>query len=215
MSLTKIVMMTADDEREFLALYLVGGDVQARNKVWLAHRPMATRAARAHVRHGKTLLEDLCQVALIALADAIDRFDLTRGTRLSSYAGSCIEFALRKYVIKQDTYSNVESCELSFDKSAPSIEGPENLVDVSIDMSRVMNRINEIILESYSGRDLNIAMALISDELVASVAERHGTSIERVRQIWRGVRLTLKGALQCDGLSGVDEISLGAETSSR
>jgi hypothetical protein len=58
-------------------------------------------------------------------------------------------------------------------------------------------------------------MALISDKLVASVAERHGTTIERVRQIWRGVRSTLKDALLCDGLSGVDDISLGAETSIR
>jgi hypothetical protein len=90
-----------------------------------------------------------------------------------------------------------------------------NLVDVSIDTDRVFRQITDAIQEAYWGRDLHIAMALISDELVASVAERHGTSIERVRQIWRGVRSTLKDALQCDGLSCVAEISLGAETSSR
>jgi RNA polymerase sigma factor (sigma-70 family) len=213
--LTKIVMMTADEERELLALYLEGGDVQARNKVWLAHRPMAIRAARAHARHGKVLLEDLCQVALIALAEAIDRFDLTRGTRLSSYAGPCIEYALRKYAIKHATYASVESHEFIPDQTPFSTEGGVNLVDVSIDTDRVFRQITDAIQEAYWGRDLQIAMALISDELVASVAERHGTSIERVRQIWRGVRSTLKDALQCEGLSGVAEISLGAETSSR
>jgi RNA polymerase sigma factor (sigma-70 family) len=201
-------MMSADEEREHLALYLEGGDVQARNKVLVAHRPMAISAARAHACHGKILLEDLCQVALIALADAIEKFDLTRDTRLSSYARKCIYFELRKYVIKQDAYFRVESHEFSSEHMSFSNEGQENLIAISIDVDRVMKRITAAIEESYSGRDYDIAMALISDELVESVAERCGKSIERVRQIWRGVRSMLKDVLQRDGLSGVNEIGL-------
>jgi DNA-directed RNA polymerase specialized sigma subunit len=103
--LTKIVMMTADEERELLALYLEGGDVQARTRSGLLTGRWPY-VPPEHARHGKVLLEDLCQVALIALAEAIDKFDLTRGTRLSSYAGPCIEYALREYAIKHATYTS-------------------------------------------------------------------------------------------------------------
>lgn len=46
---------------------------------------------------GKAKDEDACQEAFLALVEAAQRFDPERGTQFSTYAQSCIQFALKKH----------------------------------------------------------------------------------------------------------------------
>jgi RNA polymerase sigma-B factor len=86
----------AVDERRLLMRYHEHGDLAARDE--LIHRlmPLARKLALRYQRKSESL-EDLVQVANMALVKAIDGFDPERGTALSTYAVPTILGELRRY----------------------------------------------------------------------------------------------------------------------
>ena len=72
------------------------GDRHAREELVESYLYLARRLARRYHR-AAFALEDLEQVACLALVKAIDAFDPTRGTRFSSYAVPCISGALKRH----------------------------------------------------------------------------------------------------------------------
>jgi RNA polymerase sigma-B factor len=86
----------AVDEWRLLVRYHEHGDVAARDE--LIHRlmPLARQLALRYQRKSQPL-EDLVQVANMALVKAIDRFDPERGTALSTYVVPTIVGELRRY----------------------------------------------------------------------------------------------------------------------
>jgi RNA polymerase sigma-B factor len=75
---------SADSDRD-LARQYQKGDTAARDQLFERHLPLARRLATRY-RHSNEDLEDLVQVAGIALLNAIERFDPERGTDFTSYA---------------------------------------------------------------------------------------------------------------------------------
>jgi RNA polymerase sigma-B factor len=69
---------------------------EQRDQVFRRFLPLA-RSLAARYRHSGEPLEDLEQVASIGLLNAIDRFDLERGTAFSSFAVPTILGELRRY----------------------------------------------------------------------------------------------------------------------
>jgi RNA polymerase sigma-B factor len=69
-----------------------------RDRAWLVERylPLARHVA-ARYRGGSEPMDDLEQVASLALVKAIDRFDASRGTSFSSYAVPTISGELRRH----------------------------------------------------------------------------------------------------------------------
>jgi RNA polymerase sigma-B factor len=84
----------ADEPRLFRAAR--DGDRRAREELVERYLGLARHLARRYQRAGVGL-DDLEQVAGLALVRAIDAFDLTRGTRFSSYAVPCITGALKRH----------------------------------------------------------------------------------------------------------------------
>jgi RNA polymerase sigma-B factor len=84
-----------EDMRLFLA-YRRSGDVAARDALIQRFLPLARSLARRYARTSEPL-EDLEQVASLALIKAIDAFDIDRGTAFSSYAVPCIAGALKRH----------------------------------------------------------------------------------------------------------------------
>jgi RNA polymerase sigma-B factor len=72
------------DERDLLRRYRLGGDRAAREALVERFLPFARQLARRYRRSAETV-EDLEQVAGLALVKAIDRFDVSRGTAFSSF----------------------------------------------------------------------------------------------------------------------------------
>jgi RNA polymerase sigma-B factor len=84
------------EERRLLLRYHRAGDAGARDE--LVHRflPLARALARRY-QHGGEPMDDLVQVASVGLLKAIDRFDPSRRTTLSTFAIPTILGELKRY----------------------------------------------------------------------------------------------------------------------
>jgi RNA polymerase sigma-B factor len=72
------------------------GDRHARARLIEENMPLA-RSLAVQYRHAREPLEDLCQVAMIGLVKAVDRFDPDRGIAFASYAVPTILGELRRH----------------------------------------------------------------------------------------------------------------------
>jgi RNA polymerase sigma-B factor len=73
-----------DSEHDLFRRYHLRGEASARNALVERFLPLARQLARRYRRSTESL-EDLEQVASLALVKAVDRFDVSRGTAFSSY----------------------------------------------------------------------------------------------------------------------------------
>ena len=83
-------------EHALLERYHRHGDVAARDEVAARLLPFA-RSLAARYSHTNEPLDDLTQVASLALLKAIDRFDPDRGVRITSFAAPTILGELKRY----------------------------------------------------------------------------------------------------------------------
>jgi RNA polymerase sigma-B factor len=72
------------------------GDRAARERLIESNMPLA-RSLAVQYRHAREPLEDLCQVAMLGLVKAVDRFDPERGIAFASYAVPTILGELRRH----------------------------------------------------------------------------------------------------------------------
>ena len=70
---------------------------EPRDRLVLRHVPLALAIARRHAGRGEPV-EDLGQVACVALLHAVDRFDPARGVPLEAYAAVTIDGELRRHL---------------------------------------------------------------------------------------------------------------------
>lgn len=82
-------------ERE-LARRAAGGDTEAREALVTAMLPLVRQIARAYVGRGEPI-EDLVQVGALGLVKAIDRFDLERNVRLTTFATPTISGEIKRH----------------------------------------------------------------------------------------------------------------------
>jgi RNA polymerase sigma-B factor len=86
------------ESREESALFSrLPGDEGAREELLLRHRPLALHLARRFAGRGEPI-EDLEQVASLALLNAIDRFDPSRDVRFSTFATVTIVGELKRHL---------------------------------------------------------------------------------------------------------------------
>ena len=83
-------------DRELLARYHRTGDKRDRDAIVERFMPLARRLAGRYNRRPDSL-DDLTQVAALALVKAVDRFDPTRGIAFSSYAVPTIVGEIKRH----------------------------------------------------------------------------------------------------------------------
>ena len=88
--------MTADEERELLRRWRVDGDEQARALLVQRLLPFVRRIAQGFAGRGEPL-DDLVQVGAIGLINAIDRFDMENGGRLTTFAAPNISGEIKRH----------------------------------------------------------------------------------------------------------------------
>ncbi len=88
--------MVRTDPQELLREYRATREPRAREAIVTRYLPLArSRARRFHT--GAEPLDDLEQVAALALVKAVDAFDPDRGAAFSSYAVPCIAGAIKRH----------------------------------------------------------------------------------------------------------------------
>lgn len=86
----------ASGEKELMAFYQLEGDTEAREELITRYLPLVYGISRRYCQRGEQF-EDLVQVGCIGLIKAIDRFDLSRGVALSTYATPNIIGEIKRY----------------------------------------------------------------------------------------------------------------------
>lgn len=84
------------DEKQLLVAYCEHGNTKARDELITRYLPLVYGVTRRYCQRGEQM-EDLVQVGCIGLIKAIDRFDLSRGVALSTYATPNIIGEIKRY----------------------------------------------------------------------------------------------------------------------
>ena len=84
------------DERQLFASYRASGDVAIRNEIVEKYLPVAEMIAKKFVGRGVEL-DDLCQIASLALIKGVDRFDETKGVKFSTFITPTIAGEIKNY----------------------------------------------------------------------------------------------------------------------
>lgn len=85
-----------DDEAELLRRYHVDGDRDARTILIERMMPLVRHMARRYAGRGEPL-DDLVQVGSVGLVKAVDRFDVDRGFKLSTFAAPNIAGEIKRH----------------------------------------------------------------------------------------------------------------------
>ena len=85
MSAERPTAAIVSDEQELLRRYHVEGDLEARRILIERMMPLVRTLARRYVNRGEAL-DDLVQVGCVGLIKAVDRFDIERDLRFSTFA---------------------------------------------------------------------------------------------------------------------------------
>jgi RNA polymerase sigma factor (sigma-70 family) len=92
-----------------------------------------------------------------------------------------------------------------------AVEGGQAAVEVEMDQREIMSRIASIVRANFEDRDLDIVQARLSGDMTRekfdALVNKHGISVERIRQIQRAALMTIRENLQREGISGFDVIA--------
>jgi len=87
---------TEEETEELFRQYIQTRDPKIRDQLVMMHQNLVRFLAGKFANRGEPL-EDLVQVGVIGLINAIDRFDPTRGTKFSTYATPTIVGEIRRH----------------------------------------------------------------------------------------------------------------------
>ena len=112
------------NDRELLRRYHEEGDLAAREQLIEQYMSLVRSLARRYSYRGEQL-EDLVQIGAIGLIKAIDRFDLSRGVELTTYATPNIIGEIKRH----------------FRDKGWSVRVPRGLQELNVQLSRLMEQL--------------------------------------------------------------------------
>jgi len=150
-------MTTLPVDREFTQLLEAyrAGDVDAREQMVERYLPLVRSVASRYAGRGEPL-EDLVQVGSIGLVLALDRFDLERGTKFTTYAVPTIVGEIQRH----------------FRDRAWAVHVPRRMKEQSLRVARVVESSTADLGRSPTIAELAETMELEEDEVVEARALR-------------------------------------------
>jgi RNA polymerase sigma-B factor len=145
-----------EDQRLFDA-WLSSGDTRARTALIERFMPLARSLARRYQRSGEPL-DDLVQVASIALVKAIDRYDPARGYAFSSFAVPTISGELKRY----------------FRDHSWTVRPPRDLQEVTLRVETALTRLTQTLDRSPTTQDIAEAAGLNDEQVLEALQARRG-----------------------------------------
>lgn len=134
-------------------------DENAREELVLLHRPLAEYLARRFAGRGEAR-EDLEQVATIALIKAIDRFDLSREVKFSTYATATIVGELKRH----------------FRDKGWALRVPRRLQETGLKVSKSISELSQQLGRSPTVREIAKATGLDPEDVLEGMETAYAYS---------------------------------------
>jgi len=166
---------------ELFAEYQRNRDPQMRDRLILAHMNLVRYLARKFANRGEPL-EDLTQVGMIGLINAIDRFDPSRGIRFATYATPTIVGEIRRH----------------FRDRGWAVKVPRRLQELNLAANKAIEELTQRLdraptvaelAELYELPSLDSEMGGESDEVRSRLADYVGKVDEEIERFERRARL--------------------------
>lgn len=134
-------------------------DPRARDELVLLYRPLARYLARRFAGRGEPV-EDLEQVAAIALIKAVDRFDRAREVKFSTYATVTIVGELKRHFRDKGWALNV----------------PRRVKEVSLQVERAVSELNQLLGHSPTVKEIAEYTGNSEEEVLEGIEAMHAYS---------------------------------------
>lgn len=154
--------LTMEQESECLKK-MKNGDLEARNELIERNMRLVAHVAKKY-QNPEDEIEDLISIGIIGLIKAVETYKEDYGSRLATYAARCIDNELLMHFrAKKKTSKEVSLYEpIGTDKEGNQIQlldvvvsEDEDVVEL-LEQDRKVRRLNEIIPQTLSGRELFI-----------------------------------------------------------
>lgn len=154
--------LTMEQESECLKK-MKNGDLEARNELIERNMRLVAHVAKKY-QNPEDEVEDLISIGIIGLIKAVETYKEDYGSRLATYAARCIDNELLMHFrAKKKTSKEVSLYEpIGTDKEGNQIQlldvvvsEDEDVVEL-LEQDRKVRRLNEIIPQTLSGRELFI-----------------------------------------------------------
>ena len=154
--------LTMEQESECLKK-MKNGDLEARNELIERNMRLVAHVAKKY-QNPEDEMEDLISIGTIGLIKAVETYKEDYGSRLATYGGRCIDNEiLMHFRAKKKTSKEVSLYEpIGTDKEGNQIQlldvvvsEDEDVVEL-LEQDRKVRRLNEIIPQTLSGRELFI-----------------------------------------------------------
>ena len=154
--------LTMEQESECLKI-MKNGDLEARNELIERNMRLVAHVAKKY-QNPEDEMEDLISIGTIGLIKAVETYKEDYGSRLATYAARCIDNELLMHFrAKKKTSKEVSLYEpIGTDKEGNQIQlldvvvcEDEDVVEL-LEQDRKVRRLNEIIPQTLSGRELFI-----------------------------------------------------------
>jgi RNA polymerase sigma-B factor len=157
------------------------GDPRSRDDIVEEFLPLAHSMARRYAHSGEPL-EDLVQVASLALVKAIDRFDPARGVAFSSFAVPTIlgelkrHFRDRSWTVRPPR--DLQELSLRVDRAATRLDQQLDRAPTVAELAEAVGTTDELVLEAMQARRGRGALSF--DAPVAAGRDSEQTSLQDV-----------------------------------
>ncbi len=139
------------------------GDPRARDELIERFLPLARSIAARYDKKGEQM-EDLVQVASLALVKAVDRFDASRGTAFSSYAVPTIAGEIKRY-FRDRSWAirpprDLQELVLRVDRAAERLGTQLNRAPTVTEIADAVGERDELVLDAMRARGAYSAVSL-------------------------------------------------------
>jgi RNA polymerase sigma-B factor len=139
-------------DKELLRRYHEHGDLAAREQLIEQYMSLVRSLARRYSYRGEQL-EDLVQIGAIGLIKAIDRFDMTRGVELTTYATPNIIGEIKRH----------------FRDRGWSVRVPRGLQELNVQLSRLIEQLTVQLARSPTIPELAKAAGVEEEEVLEAL----------------------------------------------
>jgi len=140
------------DDQELLVRYHRGGDIRAREALVERFLPLVRAIARRYEHRGEPL-DDLVQVGCIGLLKAIDRFDLDKGVKLSTFAVPNIAGEIKRH----------------FRDRGSAMRIPRDIQELNADIGAATERLTAKLQRSPTVREIAETVGATLEELMEAM----------------------------------------------